>query len=58
MPKAKQENALSFKISSSMIARIKEECDIESRSQSDMAKLLLAEALMSREGKRNIAKIL
>lgn len=58
MPKQKQEVALSFKVSNAMSARIDAECEIESRSISDMAKILIAEALMNREAKRNIAKIL
>jgi len=58
MPKQKQENPLSFKVSNAIIARIDEERDIESRSQADMAKVLIAEALMYRDAKRNIRKIL
>ena len=58
MPKQKQEHPLSFKVSSSMIAKIDHERETESRSQTDMAKILLAEALSIREAKRNMHKIL
>lgn len=58
MPKQKQEHPLSFKISSNMIAKIDQERELENRSQSDMAKILIAEALCCREAKRNINKIL
>lgn len=58
MPKQKQEHPLSFKVSSAMISRIETECETESRSQSDMAKILIAEALMFREAKRNMHKVL
>lgn len=58
MPKQKQEVPLSFKVSNSMKARIDEECEAESRAVADMAKILLAEALLIREAKRNTHKIL
>jgi hypothetical protein len=58
MPKQKQENSLSFKVSNSMIGKIEQEQVLENRSQSDMAKILIAEALCIREAKRNINKIL
>lgn len=58
MPKNKQEHPLSFKVSSAMISRIEQEQQIESRSQSDMAKILIAEAILIREANRNISKIL
>ena len=58
MSKQKQEVGLSFKISQAMSGRIAEECEQESRAISDMAKVLIAEALMFREAKRNMRKIL
>lgn len=58
MPKQKQEHPLSFKVSSAMITRIDEEREAESRSQAEMTKILIAEALSIREAKRNIRKIL
>lgn len=58
MPKLKQEIALSFKVSNAMKAKLDQECEIEHRSQADMAKLLLAEALGFREAKRNTSRIL
>jgi hypothetical protein len=58
MPKQKQEHPLSFKVSSAMINGIDIEREIDSRSQSDMAKILIAEALKYREAKRSIHKIL
>lgn len=41
-----------------MITKLETECEIESRSQSDMAKILIGEALLIREAKRNMHKIL
>ena len=41
-----------------MLIKIEQECEHENRSQSDMAKILIAEAVTYREAKRNIAKIL
>lgn len=41
-----------------MKAKLDQECEIEHRSQADMAKLLLAEALGFREAKRNTSRIL
>lgn len=58
MPKQKQEHPLSFKVSNTMISKIETECELESRSQSDMSKILIGEALMIREAKRNMHKIL
>jgi hypothetical protein len=58
MPKLKQEHPLSFKVSSALIAKIDQERELESRSQSDMAKILIAEALSFREAKRNMHKLL
>lgn len=58
MPKQKQENPLSFKVSNAMISLIEKECEIESRSQSEMAKILIAEALCYRDAKRSMHKVL
>ncbi len=58
MPKQKQEISLSFKISNAMKTRIDQECETESRSQTDMAKILIAESLAYRDAKRNTHKIL
>lgn len=58
MSKLKQEHPLSFKVSSAMIARIDQERENESRSQTDMTKILIAEALAYREAKHNIKRIL
>lgn len=58
MPKQKQEIALSFKVSHALKAKLDQECENESRSQADMAKILIAEALGSRESKRNIHRLL
>lgn len=58
MARNKQEIPLSFKVSDAMSAAITRECEIESRSISEMTKILLAEALVTRESKRNIHKIL
>lgn len=58
MAKQKQEIPLSFKISNSLAAAIEEERGLEIRSQSDMAKILIAEAVLVRKAKRNIDKLL
>lgn len=58
MTKQKQEHPLSFKVSSTLISKIDGECEIESRSQTDMSKILIAEAISYREAKRNMHKLL
>lgn len=58
MSKLKQEIALSFKISHALKARLDQECDKDARSISDMAKILIAEAILIRESKHNITKLL
>lgn len=58
MPKQKQEVALSFKISHALKAALDRECELQNRSNADMAKILLAEALGYLEAKRNTSKLL
>lgn len=58
MSKQKQEIPFSFKVSNAMKTAIDQECEIENRSQSDMAKILIAEGLSARVSKRNIHKLL
>jgi hypothetical protein len=58
MTKQKQEYSLSFKVSAAMKAKIDQECETENRSQADMTKLLIAEALCFRDAKSNTRKIL
>jgi len=54
----KQECALSFKISNALKAKLDEECERSARSQSDMAKILIARGLLTLEAERNIGKVL
>ena len=58
MPKLKQEVALSFKVSTALKAALYKECEIQNRSNADMAKILMAEALGYLEAKRNTNKLL
>ncbi len=56
MATQKQLHAISFKVSSAMKARLEEECAKDNdRSQADMAKILMNEALLVRDalGKGN-----
>ncbi len=54
MPKQKQENALSFKTSNSMDTRIEFYCTQDNgRAKADMAKILIAEALVARDAQEN-----
>lgn len=58
MSKSKQEVPLSFKVSHALKAALDKECEFQNRSNSDMAKILLAEALGYLEVKRNTNKLL
>lgn len=54
MAKQKQENALSFKTSNPMDARIEFYCaQDKGRPKADMAKILIAEALVARDALEN-----
>lgn len=54
MPKQKQENALSFKTSNAMDSRIEYYCTRDKgRAKADMAKILIAEALVARDAMEN-----
>lgn len=53
MAKQKQENALSFKTSNAMDSRIEYYCGKENRAKADMAKILIAEALVARDSQDN-----
>lgn len=53
MSNQKNEIGLSFKITPRLKGRLDEECTKEGRSQAEMSKILLAEALVLRDAQAN-----